>query len=233
MAKKLTPRGQAAPPVEPNIAPQKITRKPPKKAKTSATEKTPTPSSLTRYAYNLRGIKARFDLTTGRRVELEPRGQRGDLAPLSLEELEDQGVIDNFGIIFEVISAEQAKEISSKQSTNANPNQPSLIDILTTPEGKPYQQADVHVEVPKEQQGTVVARVEVDEDDNRRLGQDGGIQSVTGPEQVQVPGSPGHPATQEIQQLPSELAAQEVAEFRAWKQAQQATDSAASKMGQA
>lgn len=222
--KKLKARGKAAAPPEPNIATKPSARK--KSAPEQHTEH-PAPEETSRYIRNLRGINARVSLISGRRIEFEPRGQRGDLAAVTKEERQDPLYLQNRGVIFEEIDQPTAMEIISKQQINASAPHPTLMDHLRNEQGEAYEQRDVHVEIAKERQGFTVAEIAADTGDRHVSANPEGevVRHAAGPEQVQVPGSVGHPATNEMASLPDDISAEEVREFLEWKRAQKLRES--------
>ena len=171
------------------------------------------------YLRNLHGCESRVNLSDGRKIELKPRGQRGDMESVTAEEFKDQKVQDNIGLVYEPLSEESAKEVMDKQNTNRQePHAP--FAAITNERGEQYQQAEVPVEKSFEQQGEVVAKVEsqpslknqevresivrepsIDHESMTELIEKHGIERANeivqavqqqpnmGPEQVQVPGS--------------------------------------------
>lgn len=228
MPGQLNPRGEAAPPVEPNVASAEIKKKAPKKAKAVKKVK-----AGTDYAYNLRNVQARVTLDSGREIIFAPRGQRGDLQPVSADEQKDSKFLMNLGYIFEVVPFEVAAAIIEKQATNQQAQGPSLWDHLTNEYGKKYERHDIHVE-PQAQRSIVVGQIAPDVGDRHVSANPEGlvVRPVTGPAEAQVPGSRGHQATNEINSLPDNLRAEDVAEFMAWKRAQAEAQAAADRMGQ-
>ena len=171
------------------------------------------------YLRNLHGCESRVNLSDGRKIELKPRGQRGDMESVTADEFKDQKVQDNIGLIYEPLSEESAKEVMEKQNTNRQePHAP--FAAITNERGEQYHQAEVPVEKSFEQQGEVVAKVEsqpslknqevrenivrepsIDHEAMTELINAHGIERANeivqavqqqpqmGPEQVQVPGS--------------------------------------------
>jgi len=127
--KKLTPNGQGAEPAGAKAIP----------AKRTATKAKPAPkksTSTTKYVRNVRGVDVRVTFDSGRRIQLNARGQRNDMAAISKEELDDPIFLDNLGTLYEVISAADATKIREKQMTNASSlATPRPEDILTDPLG--------------------------------------------------------------------------------------------------
>lgn len=86
----------------------------------------PAKKTETKYIRNVRHVPISVRLDTGRRIELRPRGQRGDCAPVNKEEMEDHKFVNNMDILFEVIPAGEAKEVISKQTINQQAIHPAL-----------------------------------------------------------------------------------------------------------
>lgn len=171
------------------------------------------------YLRNLHGCEGRVNLSDGRKIELKPRGQRGDMESVTEQEFKDQKLQDNIGLIFEPLSEESAQEVTEKQNTNRQePHAP--FAAITNERGEQYRQAEVPIEKSFEQQGEVVAKVEsqpslknqevresivrepsIDHESMTELIEAHGIERANeiiqaiqenpqmGPEQVQVPGS--------------------------------------------
>lgn len=217
--KRVAPLGQSAPPPEPNVATTQSIGE--KSAKKKATTSTPArPKAGTKYIRNIRGIGCRLTLDSGRRIEFAPRGQVGDLEPVTKEEQQDSKFISNEGMIFEIISVAEAQDVLRKQSTNAQTDRPQLIDHLRNEKGEAYERTDVRVTPAYEQQGQVVAQVEQTADGRYTEGNTDVVRRDGPPEQVAVPGSVQNP----LPEIPSDIAAEDVREFYAWKQAQQIRD---------
>lgn len=180
--KKVTPRGKAATPKQPAAA----------KKKTAAAAKPKKKTDSTKFVRNIRNITVRATLDNDRRIELKPRGQRGDLASLAKDEVNDSRVIENIGMIWEVISAAEAQEILHKQATNQQVT-PTALDHMLNEYGQPYQQ-EVKLEEAFEQQGETVATLE--EDGDGRFVQNRTSIVRGAPEVVSPPGAQGNPVTE-------------------------------------
>lgn len=129
--KKLTPNGRAAEPAGAKATPAKRTAT---KAKAKPAPKKST--STTKYVRNIRGVDVRVTFDSGRRIQLNARGQRNDMAAISKEELDDPIFLDNLGMLYEIISSAEATKIREKQMTNASSlATPRPEDILTDPLG--------------------------------------------------------------------------------------------------
>jgi len=134
--KKVSPRGTAA---EPAGAKVTATRKPAAK-KAAAKPAAKKPENTTNFIRNIRGVDIRVTFDSKRRIQLNARGQRGDMAAISKEELDDAIFLDNLGVLYEVISGADAQEIRAKQLTNASSYaSPRPEDILRSEHDKPTQ----------------------------------------------------------------------------------------------
>lgn len=206
MPKRVSPKGKAAPP------PQAETPAPAKKtAAKPRTKKTTSEATPQVYLRNIRGIAVRCTLDSGRRIELQPRGQRGDLAALGEDEHSDSKVIENVGWIWEPITQEEAHAIFSKQGTNSNQNVGSIMDIIRNPKGEAYENEAV-VEKPFEQQGI----------DAGTVSEKGDIQRAPGapPERVELPGTNNFP----IPDVPSDVPPDQVSDYLARNAGEDAGD---------
>jgi len=127
--KKLTPNGQAAEPAGTKaLAGAKRT------AKTAAAPKKTT--SAGKSIRNLLGVDVRLTFESGRRVELTPRGQRGDMVAVSKEELDDPIFLNNLSSLYEVISNAEAAKVREKQLTNVSTyNSPRPEQIIKSEQG--------------------------------------------------------------------------------------------------
>lgn len=189
MPKRVTPRGEAAPK-------QASARKPAAK-KTTAAKKQTEKASTYSYLRNIRYVEARLTLEDNRRINLQPRGQRGDMARIPTEDLGDTVVQDNVGYIIEVISDEAGREIMRKQQTNQNTSQ-SVMSQLTNERGEPYTQESVTVGPSNEEQAIVVADVQNTgqgrfSERNTELVRSVGPNIVNAPGSIQIPDNiPAH-----------------------------------------
>lgn len=75
---------------------------------------------------NTRYVPVGVRLGSGRRIDLQPRGMRGDTAPVSEDEMNDEIFLGNLDVVFEVISDTDAKEVIKKQTTNQQKVHPAL-----------------------------------------------------------------------------------------------------------
>lgn len=135
--------------------------KPETASNAGATAEAPTrPASFIRNRYHTE-VSLRFERHDGkRRIELKPRGQRGDFAPIQPADLNEPVLIDNVNIgLIELISAGEAAEIASKQTTNQQKVHPALA-VLRNELGEEYGDDAIKLEIPFEQQGVVVAELQ-------------------------------------------------------------------------
>lgn len=210
MPGRLTPRGEAAPPVSPNIASASIPKKSVKKRTT--TKKVSGPGVA--YVYNLRAIECRFTLTTDREIRLQPRGQRGDLDVVNEDEQFDPIFLANNKILFEVIEPEEAHKIIAKQQVNDSLQGRPIFDQLLNEYGKSYEQKDIRI-----QSQTSIPVGTISPAGNTAHTEQNVAIGRVGPQITEVPGSPGHPATEfMLGDVPGEISPEDYHEFLLWKQ---------------
>lgn len=116
------------------------------------------------YARNLRAMEAAIRLDRQhdkgqKRLEFKPRGERGDIVALKTEDLEDPTLLANVGVIIEIITAAEAREIISKQSTNQQAAVHPVMALLRNELDQPYAEGAVKVEPEYNSQGIVVANL--------------------------------------------------------------------------
>jgi len=179
--KKVTPKGTAAKPAGERVT---STRKP--VVKKAATTRQPV--SAKKHIRNIRGVDVRLTFESGRRVQLAPRGMRGDMIAVSKEEVEDPIFLNNLGLLYEVISANEADTVRSKQNTNASTRTQRPEDLLTNEKGETISQ--VNMQQSFESQGKTIATLEtteggVHEEKSIDVVRGGG----TNPARASVPGS--------------------------------------------
>lgn len=110
-----------------------------------------------KYIRNIRHVPVGLRLGTGRRIELRPRGERGDCVPVQPEEMQDEIFLGNVSLLFEVIPVAEAKTVISKQTTNQQSVHPALA-VMRNALGEEYTKGVV-MEESNEDQGKVVAAV--------------------------------------------------------------------------
>lgn len=194
-------RKTATPPKSPEQTPTKTASK-----STTA----PSTSKSLHYIRNLHNMAggARFDLALNSvRIDLRPRGQRGDMRPVTQEMIDDPVYQFNKGIIFEEIPFDAGQEIIRKQAINQQSG-PDTFDLLTNEYGQKYKQVRATVTAPFEQQGQVVANIAPAADGRNTTGnveldravvpQDYFGNGQLGPEQVEVPGSAPAPFNPDV-----------------------------------
>lgn len=156
------------------------------------TTKTGTPRSTDKYVRNLTRAQVVLRITgdEARRAVLNPRGQRGDLHFVTAAEVKQ---LHDTGVLYEIITETEGKEILSKQTTNQQKYHPA-ISMLRNEFGDKYEKA-VTMSTQEEAQGYTVAKVEVKE--NRKDVEVERIhtKAVMPPTQVTRPGSVGYEAT--------------------------------------
>lgn len=124
-------------------------------AKKPATKKR---ASTQKWIRNTRGVQVSIRLDTGRRIELLPRGRRGDAVPVSAAEMKDEKFILNKGLLFEIITENEAVQVAEKQDTNRLQVHPAMSQIRNA-KGEKYE-GDVKMETEEQAQGTVVGQVD-------------------------------------------------------------------------
>ncbi len=107
-----------------------------------------------------------------RRIELKPRGQRGDLFPLEPGDEKDQGVVTSVQAGYvELIGQSEAEEIIAHQTTNIH-RVHSPLAVLTNERGeRPEGGFGVKVETEHGKQGVVVGVIKPEESQKRGLGE--------------------------------------------------------------
>lgn len=94
------------------------------------------------FVRNVRHVPVSVRLDTGKRLELRPRGQRGDCAPVTEEEMQDDKFLRNSGNLFEVITSSEANNVIEKQTTNQQAVHPALAHIRNE-RNEPYEKGVV------------------------------------------------------------------------------------------
>lgn len=189
--KSVKPNGRGA-------AAPKAPKKAATKAKKPAAKKKAQASPKSHYIRNLHNGAggARVDLDDTR-INLRPRGERGDMMIVTEEMTNDPMYQHNIGIIFEEISLEKGKEIISKQQINQQSG-PTTMDYITNEKGEKYAQVKATITPSYEAQGVTVAEISPgsdgknttnNKDITRAVQPTDHFASPLGPEQVEVPGS--------------------------------------------
>lgn len=199
--KAVTPHGRGA--KAPQSLPTKKTASKKKAKKAPATVQ----SAATHYIRNLYSGAggARVDLTNDIRIQLEPRGRRGDMKLVTEDMVNDPMYQHNLGILFEEVPIDIGKDIIAKQQINLQNDGPTTMELLTNSKGEKYTQVKATLEPSWESQGITVATVDQSGDGRFTEGNvdiNRAVQPTThfagpqvqpsqplGPQQVQVPGS--------------------------------------------
>lgn len=82
-----------------------------------------------KFIRNVRHVQVGVRLGTGRRIDLRPRGERGDTVPVSEEEQQDEIFLGNIDLLFELLGSEEAKKNIAKQATNQQSVHPALAQM--------------------------------------------------------------------------------------------------------
>jgi hypothetical protein len=95
-----------------------------------------------------------------KRIELKPRGMRGDLFKLQDGDLEDPSLLDSVerGIV-EIVGDGDAQTILSKQTKNMG-RQHTALAMLRNEKGEPYAPDAIKIEAEFNRQGVVVAQLD-------------------------------------------------------------------------
>jgi hypothetical protein len=157
------------------------------------------------YIRNITGseVGVRFDRhgragSGNKRINLRPRGQRGDMVPIEPADKKDPVFNANLGRIFELLDEEQAQRAYEGQTTNQQAVHPALA-TLRNEHDEPYSQGAIKVEPVFEEQGIVVAEVSTPDpsgETNKQAGKverrdvgDVRVYENLEPEHAKVPGS--------------------------------------------
>ena len=128
-------------------------------AKKPAVKRTATPRSTTKFLRNLRYVPVSCRVSDGRRIELKPRGMRGDAVQVSKEELADSRTQQNIDLIFEVLTETQIKKVWEDQLTNQQAHHPA-IETLLNDKGQKFDNKQVVIkERSFHEQGVTVAEL--------------------------------------------------------------------------
>lgn len=93
-------------------------------------------------------------------IQLKPRGQRGDFAPLQKEDLHDPDLQANVSLgAVEIITESEAQDIATKQTVNQQATHPALQGLRNELD-QPYSDDAVKVTKSHEDQGVVVAELD-------------------------------------------------------------------------
>jgi hypothetical protein len=145
------------------------------------------------YARNLRGTDFGFRLSrqkTGKRTDLKPRGQRGDIVRLEKEDYGDPELERQiqYGCL-EIITLAEAREIIAKQAQNQQQAVHPAMAMLRNELGKPYEDGAVKVAPEFNSQGITVAQLDPrqmrGELTDKEVAHGAGLQRVNPQQQVQ------------------------------------------------
>lgn len=111
-----------------------------------------------KYIRNIRNVHVSLRLgDSDRRIELAPRGQRGDMSPLKKGDQSDEIYIANQGL-FEVITAEEANDLATKQTTNEQRQRHPALATIRNAHGKEYEEDSINTKASEnEDKSRVVA----------------------------------------------------------------------------
>lgn len=168
---------------------------------------TPAPYAGPYFIRNIRHVpvRVRFSGKDGRSVKLEPRGSRNDMMQLQPSE-EYDAALNDIGVLFEALTAEQASKVIGQQATNQQALHPALAHLLS-PTGQ-QMGGGVVVEEEAGAQGKLVGTVR-DQGPNEKNQKRQSIQRVTvdeatGPRQANVLGSRDNPIPSVSGSVPAE-----------------------------
>jgi hypothetical protein len=126
---------------------------------TAAKKAAPRASSVKKYIRNLRYTPVTCRVSPERRIELRPRGMRGDMAQLSKQEFSDSRIQANIGLIFEALTQVEAQKVWDDQLTNQQSHHPAM-DALRNDKGELFDNKNIVVkEETFNDQGVVVAEL--------------------------------------------------------------------------
>jgi hypothetical protein len=143
-----------------------------------------------------------------KRIELAPRGQRGDVALLKGAEQIDEATDDqNHGLLYEIISEEDRNEIVAKQSTNqqAKSSHPAF-QTLRNELGEEYEEGAVTREPEPADRGRTVAHLDEVAEGVGNIIVDRGV----GIRRAEIPGTQDNP----LPDVPDSISPEEQAEYR-------------------
>jgi hypothetical protein len=169
--------------------------------KGTAQKKTPAKrKAQDRYVRNIRNVRVTLR-AQDRRIDLAPRGQRNDLAPLNKGDKDDENFMADLGSLFELITKAEAEQVREKQSTNRQAQHHAARDIIRNEHGDPYEDDAITVEEEfNQEQGKAVAPL----DDQGHLTID-----RTGIRRAEIPGSQENP----LPEIPDSIAPEDQAEY--------------------
>jgi hypothetical protein len=173
-------------------------------AKKAAPKKAaPKRKQQTKHIRNLRNVHVSLH-AKGRRIELAPRGQRGDIVTLERGDQSDQKFMGDQGVLFELITKADADKAVEKQATNMTQARHPALDIIRNSQGDEYGENAVRLEEESEAQGKVVAELDGEEQRGTRFEWGVGIRRAA------VPGS----ADRATPDIPDSVAPEDQAAYR-------------------
>lgn len=176
--------------------------------KTTAAKKTAPRRTAQKHYRNLRYTPVGIRLKeSDRRLELAPRGQRGDIAPVKKSESSDPDYIANKDILFEIISDEEATLILEKQATNQQtPTQHPALREIRNELGDEYEDDSVKITVEEDNSKTVAHLDEVAEGVGNIV-----VDRGVGIRRAEVPGSTDY----ELPNIPDSVDPEQQADYLA------------------
>lgn len=111
------------------------------------------------YARNLHHIPVGFRIN-GKRIDLKPRGERGDLVKITPEQLQDDSIINQVQITVELVPEQAARDIISKQSHNIQRQPHPTFALLRNEIGEEYSEDAVRTQPVAGSEDIVVASLE-------------------------------------------------------------------------
>lgn len=168
---------------------------------------TPAPYAGPYFIRNIRQVpvRVRFSGKDGRSVKLEPRGSRNDMMQLQPSE-EYDSALNDIGLLFEALTAEQASKVIGQQATNQQSLHPALAHLLS-PTGE-QMSGGVVVEEEAGSQGELVGTVH-DQGPNEKNQKRQTVQRIVteenvGPRRAHILGSQGNPIPSVSGSVPAE-----------------------------
>jgi len=130
-----------------------------------------------------------------RKIELAPRGQRGDIAPIKKDEAEHEIFLQNQGTLFETLTTAEAKEVVEQQHENVQQRPHPALATIRNEYGEEYERVTTEPEFNREQGKTVAP---LDEEGNLTINRQGIRRSpIPGTTENPLPDIPDHIAPEE------------------------------------
>lgn len=122
-----------------------------------------TPANPQQFIRNIRNVPVRFKLERHlpghRGISLKARGERGDIGSITPEDRQDPIFQANLGLLFEVITAEEAAQAVVKQNTNPAQNVHPALAAIKNEKGEGQGEMKLSIEQSHEQAGVTVAKL--------------------------------------------------------------------------